>query len=287
MTTAGPSIPVFGKPMGRIHVQQPMSRRSGLLGLVAMTVLSVVALSLGLRGQGGVPQTPQPTPDVVRQAYLAAFKSGQDQDIRRLLALLPQAPGGPNDRRFIWEGDLLYSENELIALVGQRIKAWKAKTDFQPLLVVRRDPFDRRDIWALGRRDLAYSIDRESFGPGEADNVMRLMDQAGDDWERSCPSCGVTFRLQQVPGKEPQGSVVFIVRKKNISGELASAFFPSWEPRFRYVNIGERALARGVDTLGIIRHELGHVLGYEHENYQAPAGDPQVRACGVVNARPE
>jgi hypothetical protein len=143
-------------------------------------------------------------------------------------------------------------------------------------------PDGKRDYWEnRDSRRLTYSIDRESFGTN-ADKVTMLMEQASTEWVQTCGTpCGVTFTLRQIPDKQP-GKVTFIVRRKNSAVALATAFFPSWAPQDRYLNLGDRAVSDGVDTKGIIRHELGHVLGYEHEDYQNPNTVP---GCGEVNAR--
>jgi hypothetical protein len=111
--------------------------------------------------------------------------------------------------------------------------------------------------------------------------MTQLMAAASAEWAQACATCDVSFTHQPITTNKP-GPVTFIVRRKNSALALASAFFPSWSPKDRYLNLGDGAIAGAVDTQGVIRHELGHILGYEHENYRNPS---TVSGCGFVNAR--
>jgi serine protease len=69
-------------------------------------------------------------------------------------------------------------------------------------------------------------------------------------------------------------SVVFDVRETRSTEYLARAFFPSFPRRDREIRISTTAFGTlGAWTLtGILRHELGHVLGFRHEHTRPEAG---------------
>jgi serralysin len=70
------------------------------------------------------------------------------------------------------------------------------------------------------------------------------------------------------------GGVIFNVRQVSGTGFLARAFFPSSSRAAREVLIDAAAFSGGrVFTLaGILRHELGHTLGFRHEHTRPEAG---------------
>lgn len=246
--------------------------RRGLRGLVA----AVAGLALVAGAHSGTPHPASVQTDhaALAEAYAAADASGHDTDIARLLSLLPREDG-----RYVFQGDLFYTAVEVAKAIRDRREA--RKRQIRPLLVIRLRDDNRPDFWETSEaRRLTYSIDRGSFG-ANADNVSRLMGHATADWSDACADCGITFTLNQQLTNKP-GPVTFVVRQKNSAFAIASAFFPSWDSADRYLNVGERAFSAGVDTQGVLRHELGHVLGYEHENYQNPAAVP---ACRLIKAR--
>jgi len=64
-------------------------------------------------------------------------------------------------------------------------------------------------------------------------------------------------------------SVVFEVRPGSFNDDTyAVAFFPSYEPRLRNIRIANRAFGNisPITLTGLLRHELGHVLGFRHEH---------------------
>ena len=67
--------------------------------------------------------------------------------------------------------------------------------------------------------------------------------------------------------------VTFIVRRyDSVSEYVAAAFFPNYAPARRYLNIDPSYFTTSFDRVGVLRHELGHVLGYRHEHIRGVAG---------------
>lgn len=72
-------------------------------------------------------------------------------------------------------------------------------------------------------------------------------------------------------------NVVFDIRPINVSGEYyARAFFPRYQRNQRNILIDVSAFnlnpSQTLTLVGILRHELGHVLGFRHEHTRAESG---------------
>lgn len=103
------------------------------------------------------------------------------------------------------------------------------------------------------------------------DNFAR----AALEWEGVC---GVQFR--HVPEADDDGETdrtqcIFGVRQKQLPGNyIALAFFPNDPPTTRDLLIDEKYFSTTFDPVGVMRHEIGHILGFRHEHIakEAPAG---------------
>lgn len=125
---------------------------------------------------------------------------------------------------------------------------------------------------------LTYRIVRSTF-PNESQytTVRDNLRRATDNWEETC---GVVFRhaeeLDSLPGIGANGAV-FTVRYINANGSfIASAFFPNDPPARRRLLVDPSYFGTTFDSVGVLRHELGHVLGFRHEHIRsgAPAACP-------------
>jgi hypothetical protein len=126
--------------------------------------------------------------------------------------------------------------------------------------------------WKPGAQ-LTYRVARESFGDdGHYNMVVDSMHQATLAWEQTC---GVDFdhrvALDEKPGVDPEG-LLFVVRAFDAGGKfIASSFFPSDPPERRRVLIDPSYYTTSFDKVGVLRHELGHVLGFRHEHIRTEA----------------
>jgi hypothetical protein len=127
---------------------------------------------------------------------------------------------------------------------------------------------------------LSYCILRNTFADEREYRIVRQsMEDATGAWERTC---GVKFQhrasLDSSPTTRVDG-VTFTVRKLDAGGRfIAAAFFPNDPPERRRIVIDPSFYADdlGFDRVGVLRHELGHVLGFRHEHIrsEAPAACP-------------
>lgn len=122
---------------------------------------------------------------------------------------------------------------------------------------------------------LTYRVARDTFTSSDRyDLAADCVRKATEAWENTC---GIKFQyrndLDNQPGAGP-GGAVFSVREFNADGSfIASAFFPNDPPSRRRVLIDPSFYDDnlGFDRIGVLRHELGHVLGFRHEHIRSGA----------------
>ena len=183
---------------------------------------------------------------------------------------------------WIAEGDTLLDIDQLEIYAGQREKADEARRAAaladQAGLGLQRLGMQARGLIALTQNGkvvrwapdmvLAYRVARPTFvNPGEYETVVAAMRDATAAWERTC---GVRFEhkadLDDRAGIDPAGAV-FAVRAIDAGGVfIASAFFPNDPINRRRVLIDPSFFTTSFDRTGVLRHELGHVLGFRHEH---------------------
>lgn len=127
---------------------------------------------------------------------------------------------------------------------------------------------------------LTYCVLKNTFSSqARYDEAVAAMKQATWGWENTC---GIKFEhksnLDNSATTTPQG-VLFTVRGIDAGGQfIASAFFPNDPKNRRRVLIDPSYFSPdlGFDKVGVLRHELGHVLGFRHEHIrsQAPPSCP-------------
>lgn len=127
---------------------------------------------------------------------------------------------------------------------------------------------------SLTKKDLTYCISN-SFGSRYA-SVVAAFKEASAAWEKVSDVKFVHRPWLDALCNEQTTDVIFDVRPVNVSGQyLARAFFPRFNRAQRNVLIDESAfqIKPGKLTLiGILRHEIGHVLSYRHEQTRPEAG---------------
>ena len=181
-------------------------------------------------------------------------------------------------RYYVVEADLLLNEDQLWDYAVKR--AAREAADAAPVpveeqgLVGIRNAQNQVVRWRPGKV-LTYAIFQDSFLPAQYPQVVAAMAQATGDWEAVC---GVEFEhLAHLDVAGPGGSdetPLFWVRGVNTGQKLiAAAFFPDDPPSERRVIIDPIFFSPtlGFSREGVLRHELGHVLGFRHEHIRSGA----------------
>jgi hypothetical protein len=122
--------------------------------------------------------------------------------------------------------------------------------------------------------NLNYCISSSSFGTRYS-TVVNAMNSATASWEGTARVNFVHSSTYDSSCSSSNASVWFNVRQVNSGGQyLARAFFPSNSRSAREVLIDTTAFGSisPYTLAGILRHELGHTLGFRHEHTRPEAG---------------
>lgn len=177
-----------------------------------------------------------------------------------------------NEKFYVAEGDLLIDENELSEYAKIREKAAPAAAADRDRLIVVADN-GKPVRWKPGMI-LSYCVLKNTFSdPNNYETVKNNMKQATWDWEATC---GVKFEYKpefddSESNATPAG-VLFTVREIDAGGRfIASAFFPNSPAYKRRLVIDPSYYSTSFDGVGVLRHELGHVIGWRHEQINSGA----------------
>lgn len=213
-------------------------------------------------------------PDVIK-IHLDAYRQPFDEvHFRAFLATLPR-----DEDYYIVEGDIALTEDEARAYLVAKSEATTRADSSAELLLNLHD--GERDFYErLDQRNLTFAVDRASFPTEDAYKVVvDSILKAASDWEATCLDCRVQFTHVAAQDVSPAADQVnFIVRHRDSGGKyIARAFFPHDPPVRRVLNVDPTYFSSGFDKVGVLRHELGHVLGYRHEHIRGISG------CGNEN----
>lgn len=208
----------------------------------------------------------------------------------KFAATLPtiKNPLNPADDRKLIEGDIPVSMRGLIAYAMQKASVLKPVNELEGSngeLIYHLDS-GKPARWTQSDRVLKYAIARATFPDQQKyESVISDIAQASGDWEEACQECGIDFQynydfdgirtLEEFQAATSNKQLTFIVVYTDSGGQfIASAFFPNdtWEKRMLLVDRSYFDLSGGYTGRGVLRHELGHVLGYRHEHTRAIPG---------------
>jgi serralysin len=120
---------------------------------------------------------------------------------------------------------------------------------------------------ATQARNLTYCVSSSSFG-GNYSKVVSAMNSATAAWEATANVNFVHSSSYDSNCTASQSAVIFDVRQVSGQSYTARAFFPNSSRSGRNVLVDSSAFGNlGAWTLtGVLRHELGHTLGFRHEH---------------------
>ncbi|GIE97636.1 matrixin family metalloprotease [Paractinoplanes rishiriensis] len=186
---------------------------------------------------------------------------------------------GIDTERIVVEGDIGLRDSAVLAYAARRIEIAEAlqsdpDAEKQGLLGIERDGRTLR--WRPGTK-LTYAVWRPSFGSDEEYTaVVDGMAAATADWQAIC---GVEF--EHVVAKDTDENLAFgdvsfpVLRQEGGGSVVAMAFFPDSpiEERIVWAFDGYFDPDGAFEPVGVMRHELGHALGFRHEHIRPEAPD--------------
>lgn len=224
-------------------------------------------------------------------ASMSALNAAPNEDPLTALKKRLAAVDVDGQKFFVAEGDLLLDEDELAVYAVQR-RAQELQRLIGSVALGER-PGDLLGIivgdklvrWQVGLT-LTYCVLKKSYtNNAQYETVRDNMAKATADWENVC---GIKFQhkpeLDDSPVTPPPAGVIFSVRQINAGGSfIASAFFPNDPPERRRVLIDPSYFNTSFDQVGVLRHELGHVIGLRHEHIRsgAPPECPDESTAGT------
>ena len=218
---------------------------------------------------------------VLALAVVAGTGCAEDSDVLSYEAFRAQAYQEPDTGYFILNGDELIETDEameaaydayLQSVADAEDREAGLATVEQTLIVNRVGGQDDRWPQATAN-NLTYCISQSSFGSNYT-KVVNAMASATSAWEAAGNFDFVHVSSQDGNCTSRNNNVVFNVRQVKTSQYLARAFFPSTGRRGREILVSKSSFGNiSPWTLtGILRHELGHTLGFRHEHTRPEAG---------------
>ena len=189
----------------------------------------------------------------------AIANPANDKAVKRLLDNMKETE--PGSGRYIVEGDYSLSREEFPSYLLSLQKPAPLETKSKELIVNVAD--NKLDYWVTSEsRRLTYAFQIETF-PSKAalEFTKNSFQVAAADWIAACPECRISFSEDSIENS------TFTIRYSNVDRGLAAlSFFPSTTSK-RYLTVYRPFLRRSspYDPTGILRHEIGHILGYRHE----------------------
>jgi serine protease len=128
------------------------------------------------------------------------------------------------------------------------------------------------DRWTDAQKlNLTYCVSN-SFGRNKS-AVVSAMNGAGAAWAGAANIKYVYVPSEDANCTPSNNKVVFDVNPVDANGQyLARAFFPAQDRSTRNVEIDKTSFDPGANLVGILRHELGHTLGFRHEHTRPESG---------------
>lgn len=180
---------------------------------------------------------------------------------------------------FVVERDLLIASDELQNYCVQKLTPPSVTDESQARVAeLTAATIDGKPMrWKCGASilNLTWSVVTATFPESKPEWAERAADyarEAGEEWNDVASSNNLPIRFTEVA----DGSSVFKVRYEQLArGTYAVAFFPNQQVAGRTIRVGPAMFAERAkfDPVGVLRHELGHVLGFRHEHIRPESPD--------------
>ncbi|HEY5925139.1 MAG TPA: M57 family metalloprotease [Kofleriaceae bacterium] len=190
-----------------------------------------------------------------------------------------QAVLEPDTGIYIMNGDeIIETEEAMFSIYQLYLEShYKAIDDGyatieQGLIVNRVGNSD--DKWsASAALNITYCISQSSFG-SRYNTMVTAMNSATGAWEAAGRVNFVHVSSQDGNCTNRNNNVVFNVRQVNTNQYLARAFFPSSSRKGREILVASSSFGNinPWSLTGVMRHELGHTLGFRHEHTRPDSG---------------
>jgi len=177
---------------------------------------------------------------------------------------------------YIVNGDTPIPTEEMLKAFYDReiVKEWPS-SDYGVKLIVDAPGGNIASWDNIDKVNLTYCVSTK-FSSRHS-NVVKQMQLATKDWESNANVKFVYDPSHDSNCIPSNSSVIFDVRPVNVNGSyLARAFFPRYPRVNRNLLIDESSFnldpSKNLQLIGILRHEIGHTLGFRHEHTRAESG---------------
>jgi len=220
--------------------------------------------------------TIEATPEAIEEAFIqlarnkrAIAETWADRDFETFEAGVYREP---DTGHYIVNGDVPITDVKHLQEFFEQNVA-QGSPDIQGLVVNTAGGVDT--VWNDSeKRSLTYCVST-GFG-ARHDQVVTAMSAAGGAWEGAADIDFIHAPTQDGACTAANNQVVFDVRPVTGASYLARAFFPDDARSNRNVLINSSSFtlspSGNLSLTGILRHELGHTLGFRHEHTRPEAG---------------